>query len=132
MTIRPVQSVASKFGFEALRFRPPEDVMRHPLAESAAAIPTGHCQSHHRRTETGRSRNASASLTLNRVRPASVPKSAPVGGFAHCARACPEFFGGGIYTRRSIGAEGLRLTGPFFARPSGRNGAVRKLNQGGF
>ena len=77
MTIRSVQSVASNFGFEAYRFRPPENIMCHRLAESAATTPAGHCQSRLRRTETGRTRNASASLTLHRARPVSVPKSAP-------------------------------------------------------
>lgn len=91
MTIQSIPSTASNFGFEAFGFRPPGNVMCLPLAESAAALSTGHCQSRHRRTETGRTRNASASLTLHRIRPVSVPKSAPVGGFIHSARACPDF-----------------------------------------
>jgi hypothetical protein len=83
MTIRPVQSIASNFGFEAFRFRPQGNVMCLPLAESATAGPIGHCQYRPRRTEATRTRNASASLTLHRARFASVPNSVPVGGFTH-------------------------------------------------
>jgi hypothetical protein len=117
MTIRRCQSIASNFSFEAFRFRPPGNVMCLRLAESAAASPTGHCQSRLVRTETGRTRNAPASLTLHRVRPVSVPESAPFGGFTHCARACRNFSASAMLptatTRR--GRPGHR----------GRNGAVR-------
>ena len=65
--------------------------MHLPLAASATTPPAGHCQFHHWRTEAGRPRNASASLTLYRTRPASVPKLAPFGGYTDAVKLHSPF-----------------------------------------
>jgi hypothetical protein len=91
MTTLPVRSITVAFGFETFGSQPPGNLSTGPLAESAAASSPGHCQSSRRRTETGRPRNAPASLTLHRVRPVSVPKSAPVGGLSQFAKSRRKF-----------------------------------------
>jgi len=67
MNLKPIQPVVSDFRFGASRFRPRKIITPRPLATSASTPPAGHCQSRRRRTETSRARNASASLTLNRI-----------------------------------------------------------------
>jgi hypothetical protein len=98
MTVWPVHPITGAFGFKAFGSQPLGNVGRRPLAESAATFSTGHCQSRRRRTETSRTRNASAALTLHRARPVSVPESAPVGGFTHSAKARRKFLASALPT----------------------------------